>query len=64
MFSKSLVGAGAAALFAGLATAETGPGFPIATSQNLSVTYGNNTISSGGELVPRPGTSACCRDSD
>jgi len=55
MFSKTLVSAGAAALLAGIATAETGPGFPIATSQNLTVIYGNNTISPGGELIPRPG---------
>ncbi|RMZ70500.1 phosphatidylethanolamine-binding pebp [Pyrenophora seminiperda CCB06] len=56
MFSKTLVSAAMAALLAGVARAETGPGFPIATSQNLTVIYGNNTISPGGELVPRPET--------
>jgi hypothetical protein len=53
MFTKTILGA--TALLARVAMAETAPGFPIQVSQNLTVTYGNNTVSPGGELIPRPG---------
>ncbi|KAI2474585.1 hypothetical protein Ptr902_14004 (mitochondrion) [Pyrenophora tritici-repentis] len=56
MFSKTILSTAAAALLAGVARAETGPGFPITTSQNLTVIYGNNTVSPGGELILRPET--------
>jgi hypothetical protein len=38
------------------ATADAAPGFPIRATSNLTVTYGNNTVSPGGELIPRGGT--------
>jgi hypothetical protein len=53
MFAKAILSA--TALFAGVVTAATAPGFPIQVSQNLTVTYGNNTVSPDGELIPRPG---------
>ncbi|KAH8644160.1 PEBP-like protein [Alternaria alternata] len=54
MFTKTILSA--TALLAGVATAATAPGFPIQVSQNLTVMYGNNTVSPGGELIPRPGS--------
>ncbi|KAF1837950.1 hypothetical protein BDW02DRAFT_565456 [Decorospora gaudefroyi] len=54
MFGKTMLSVGA--LLLARATAETAPGFPIDVSQNLTITYGNNTVSPGGELIPRPGT--------
>lgn len=56
MFNKKIVTAGAAALFAGIATAEVAPGFPIRGGANLTVIYGNDTVSPAGELLPRPVT--------
>ncbi|RYN84125.1 hypothetical protein AA0117_g950 [Alternaria alternata] len=54
MFTKTILSA--TALLAGVATAATAPGVPIQVSQNLTVMYGNNTVSPGGELIPRPET--------
>jgi hypothetical protein len=53
MFGTTILSVGA--LLLASATAETAPGFPIRISENLTVTYGNNTVSPGGELIPRPG---------
>lgn len=36
-----------------LAAAQSAPGFPVSASQQLTVTYGNNTVSPPGELIPR-----------
>jgi len=52
MFAKSIL---TAAAFVGAATAQTGPGFPVPVSQPLVVSFGNNTVSPAGELIPRPG---------
>ncbi|KAH7401336.1 phosphatidylethanolamine-binding protein [Pyrenochaeta sp. MPI-SDFR-AT-0127] len=41
------------ALLAATATAQTAPGFPIQASAQLSVAYGNNTVSPPGERIPR-----------
>lgn len=54
MFTKTILSA--TALLAGVATAGSAPGFPIDVTQNLTVTYGNNTVSPGGERISRPGT--------
>lgn len=54
MFTKTILSA--TALLAGVATAGSAPGFPIDVTQNLTVTYSNNTVSPGGERIPRPGT--------
>ncbi|KAH6637447.1 phosphatidylethanolamine-binding protein [Boeremia exigua] len=40
----------------GLASAQTGPGFPVPARTSLIVSFGNNTISPAGELIPRPET--------
>ena len=61
MFNKKIVTAGAAALFAGVATAEVAPGFPIRGGANLTVIYGNDTVSPAGELLPRPGMYSALR---
>ncbi|KAF3004953.1 hypothetical protein E8E13_007705 [Curvularia kusanoi] len=53
MFVKPTL-AVAAAL--GVAHAQTGPGFPIPASQALTVSFGNNTVSPAGELIPRSET--------
>ncbi|OSS46359.1 hypothetical protein B5807_08395 [Epicoccum nigrum] len=53
MFTKTILTAAAAL---GVATAQTGPGFPIPATQALTVSFGNNTISPAGELIPRPET--------
>lgn len=52
MFAKSIL---TAAAVVGVATAQTGPGFPVPASQPLVVSFGNNTVSPAGELIPRPG---------
>ena len=52
MFAKTILTAAAAL---GVATAQTGPGFPIPATQALTVSFGNNTVSPAGELIPRPG---------
>ncbi|KAJ8112200.1 hypothetical protein OPT61_g5383 [Boeremia exigua] len=39
-----------------VASAQTGPGFPVPASQSLVVSFGNNTVSPAGELIPRPET--------
>jgi hypothetical protein len=39
-----------------LAAAQAAPGFPVSASQQLTVAYGNNTVSPPGELIPRGGT--------
>lgn len=52
MFAKSILTVAAAV---GAATAQTGPGFPVPASQSLVVSFGNNTVSPAGELIPRPG---------
>jgi len=56
MFTKTILSA--TALLAGVATAGSAPGFPIDVTQNLTVTYSNNTVSPGGERIPRPETAA------
>jgi len=38
-----------------LAAAQSAPGFPVSASQQLTVAYGNNTVSPPGELIPRGG---------
>jgi hypothetical protein len=38
-----------------LAGAQSAPGFPVSASQQLTVKYGNNTVSPPGELIPRGG---------
>ncbi|KAJ4405113.1 hypothetical protein N0V91_005475 [Didymella pomorum] len=53
MFAKSIL---TAAAVVGAATAQTGPGFPVPASQPLVVSFGNNTVSPAGELIPRPET--------
>ncbi|KAL6703483.1 hypothetical protein ACN47E_009657 [Coniothyrium glycines] len=56
MFGKTLsTFAAAAALFAS-ATADVAPGFPIPAAGQLTVIYGNNTVSPPGERIPRPET--------
>jgi hypothetical protein len=52
MFAKTILTAAAAL---GVATAQTGPGFPIPATQALTVSFGNNTVSPAGELIPRAG---------
>lgn len=52
MFGKTILTIAAAL---GVATAQTGPGFPLPASQGLVVDFGNNTVSPAGELIPRPG---------
>lgn len=52
MLGKNIL-AVAAAL--GVATAQTGPGFPLPATYGLVVDFGNNTVSPAGELIPRPG---------
>lgn len=42
--------------FLQVVAAQTPVGFTPIVSQTLSVSYGNNSISPPGELVPRPGT--------
>lgn len=70
MFNKTTL---TLAAVLGAATAQTGPGFPVPASQSLTVSFGNNTVSPAGELIPRPGTikkwlcemnrsNAACRD--
>lgn len=39
-----------------LVGAQTAPGFPISSSSSLTLTYGNNTVSPPGELIPRGDT--------
>ncbi|KAF1923600.1 PEBP-like protein [Didymella exigua CBS 183.55] len=55
MFTKSILTVAAAI---GAATAQTGPGFPVPASQPLIVSFGNNTVSPAGELIPRPETAS------
>ncbi|CAO2656446.1 Nn.00g052490.m01.CDS01 [Neocucurbitaria sp. VM-36] len=50
MFGKTILSFGA---LLAVAIAETAPGFPIQASQQLSVAYGNNTVSPPGERIPR-----------
>jgi hypothetical protein len=53
MFGKTVLSIGAVTA---LAAAQSAPGFPVSASQSLTVTYGNNTVSPPGELIPRGGT--------
>ncbi|KAH4058790.1 hypothetical protein HBH50_231350 [Parastagonospora nodorum] len=41
-----------------LAGAQSAPGFPVSASQQLTVKYGNNTVSPPGELIPRGETAS------
>jgi hypothetical protein len=50
-----------AALFDG-SVATTAPNFPISGGQlDLTVAFGNNSVSPPGELIPRPGKSPLVR---
>ncbi|KZM25101.1 uncharacterized protein EKO05_0009838 [Ascochyta rabiei] len=53
MFGKTILTVAAAM---GAAIAQTGPGFPVPATQALTVSFGNNTVSPAGELIPRPET--------
>ncbi|KAF9700847.1 hypothetical protein EKO04_000470 [Ascochyta lentis] len=53
MFGKFILTVAAAM---GVASAQTGPGFPVPATQALTVRFGNNTVSPAGELIPRPET--------
>jgi hypothetical protein len=53
MFGKTKLSLGA---LVALASAQSAPGFPISASQQLTVAFGNNTVSPPGELIPRGGT--------
>ncbi|KAF2024679.1 PEBP-like protein [Setomelanomma holmii] len=50
MFGKTQLSLGA---LLALAAAQSAPGFPIQASQQLTVAFGNNTVSPPGELIPR-----------
>ncbi|KAF2129846.1 PEBP-like protein [Dothidotthia symphoricarpi CBS 119687] len=52
MLGKTLLSVGA---LLAVGSADVAPGFPIPASAQLSVSYGNNTVSPPGELIPRPG---------
>lgn len=53
MFGKTVFSFGAVLA---VATAQTGPGFPLPVTQSLGVRFESNTVSPAGELIQRPGT--------
>lgn len=53
MFVQTVLSFGA---LLSLTVAQSAPGFPVSAPQQLTVTFGNNTVSPPGELIPRGGT--------
>ncbi|KAH7095196.1 phosphatidylethanolamine-binding protein [Paraphoma chrysanthemicola] len=50
MIGKTILSLGGLVAFA---SAQSAPGFPIEASRQLTVAFGNNTVSPPGELIPR-----------